>query len=134
MQPLIDIQSHTLFHPVLTTCSDAECRDEIVTSKKDVECLTGKSCEHFAYPNGDYEERELDYVREAGYASARTLDAGWNDGKTDPYRLKAVIVSDDASVNLLAAQMTNLPAYFRYLKQGSLKGKYPVIDLKKEKE
>ena len=54
-----------------------------------MEQLTGAACEHFAYPNGDYGSREIATLEAAGYKTARTCDIGWNDHKTDPYRLKA---------------------------------------------
>jgi len=44
MKDLISFQSHTRFHPVLTTCSDDECEREIRLSKKEIEMIVGKEC------------------------------------------------------------------------------------------
>src|SRR4051794_622655 len=66
--------SHTRFHPVLTTCSDHEARQEIELSKDEVEHFSGRGCTHFAYPYGDHGARELEYVERAGYRTARTID------------------------------------------------------------
>jgi peptidoglycan/xylan/chitin deacetylase (PgdA/CDA1 family) len=129
MKDFVDFQSHTRFHPVLTTCRDDECGDEIARSKKEVEKLTAKECEHLSYPNGDYTEREIEIVKRAGYRSARTIDVGWNTINTDPYRLKITGIDDDASINMLAAQMTGVIPYLGYLLKGSFNGRHPTIRL-----
>ena len=49
---------------------------------------------------------------------------GWNDRNTDPFRLRITGVTDDASVNLLAAQLSRITGYLRYLSRGSLTGKH----------
>ncbi len=113
MHPYVEFGCHTRFHPVLTNCSDQICWEEIETSKKHLEALLSKAVVHFAYPNGDYGAREIDYVRKCGYDSARTLYYGWNDLDSDPYRLKVSEIHDDASINILCAQLGGI---FRYLK------------------
>jgi peptidoglycan/xylan/chitin deacetylase (PgdA/CDA1 family) len=134
MKDYVDFQSHSLFHPVLTTCSDEECKNEIFQSKKEIEELLNKKCLHFAYPNGDYTEREIELVKKAGYLSARTIDVGWNDFNTNPYKLKAKMVTDSASINLLAAQLSGITQFFRYFLKGSFTGKYPIIGLRRDKK
>ncbi len=127
MADVVQFGSHTRFHPVLTMSDDQECADEIIRSRAEVEALTGRPCDHFAYPNGDYTEREIDLVRRAGYSCARTIDAGWNGVNADPYRLKSTGVSDDASVHRLAAQVSGAMSYLRYLRHGSFRGRWPTI-------
>jgi peptidoglycan/xylan/chitin deacetylase (PgdA/CDA1 family) len=106
MRDAVDFGAHSRFHPILPMCAADECRQEIVVSKEEVETLARKPCHHFSYPNGSYGHREVEMVREAGYASARTTDVGWNSSNTDVFRLKAIEVSDDASINRLAANLT----------------------------
>jgi peptidoglycan/xylan/chitin deacetylase (PgdA/CDA1 family) len=127
MAHAVEFGSHSRFHPVLTMCELEECADEIVRSRTEVQALIGRPCEHFAYPNGDYTEREIELVRSAGYRSARTIDAGWNGPRADPFRLKVTGVSDDASIYRLAAQVCGVMAYLRYLRLGSLSGRWPTI-------
>jgi len=104
-----DIGSHTRFHPVLTRCSDAECEREIAEARFEVEQLSGRPCLHFSYPNGNYGGREIGFLREAGYRSARTIEAGWNKAGADPYRLKILgLYRDDASVHRLCADLGGL--------------------------
>jgi len=126
MQDFVDFQAHTCFHPILTACSDDECKNEIFRCKSDLESLLGRDCKHFSYPCGDYTEREIELVRQAGFLSARTTDIGWNSINTDSYRLKAIEIPDDASVNMLAARLTGIPGYIIYLMRGSFSGKHPV--------
>jgi peptidoglycan/xylan/chitin deacetylase (PgdA/CDA1 family) len=125
MAPYVDFQSHSRCHPILIACGEAECRDEFVQSKSRLEELLSQKIRHFAYPNGDYRKREMDIARQSGYESARCLDLGWNDADTDPYRLKAMGIQDDASINILCGQISGLFNYFRFLRHGSYTGRHP---------
>jgi peptidoglycan/xylan/chitin deacetylase (PgdA/CDA1 family) len=128
MQPFVEFQSHGRFHPILTRCDNGECDAEIAQSRSEVETLVGRPCRHFAYPNGNYGEREIAVLKSAGYQSARTLDVGWNEEGSDPFRLKAVVVSDDSSRAWFAVQISGIPAYVRHLRGGSLFGRMPQFE------
>jgi peptidoglycan/xylan/chitin deacetylase (PgdA/CDA1 family) len=108
--------SHTQWHPVLPACSDAVARAEIYTSKADLEELLDQPCLHFSFPNGDYSDRDVELVREAGYLSARTTDFGWVGPGADPFRLPILALPDDASVNVLAAYFSGILALKRAVK------------------
>lgn len=125
MLPYVDFQSHSKFHPVLTTCEDKECLEEIKESKEALEKLLNKKIEHFAYPNGDYSSRETEFLKRCGYKSARTVDIGFNDMNSDPYKLKAIGIEDDACISILCGQITGLFGYIRYFRHGSFKGMRP---------
>lgn len=125
MMPYVDFQSHSRFHPVLTTCEDKECLEEIKKSKEALEKMLNKKIEHFAYPNGDYGSRGIDFLKKCGYKSARTLDIGFNDMNSDPYKLKAIGIEDDACISILCGQIIGLFGYIRYFRHGSFKGMHP---------
>ena len=126
MRAHVDFQAHTRFHPVLTRCSDSECADEIGTSRHELEALLRGACEHFAYPNGNYGDREVGLVAAAGYKSARTCDVGWSDHRSDPLRLPTIIIDDGASTRRFAAQLTGIPLFLHYLKKGGgWRGRFP---------
>jgi peptidoglycan/xylan/chitin deacetylase (PgdA/CDA1 family) len=127
MKAAVDFASHTRFHPVLTTCIDPDCADEIESSKAETEGLIQGPCLDFSYPNGDYGERELALVRRAGYRSGRTVDLGWNEARTDPFRLKVLGTSDVASVNRLAADLAGASGYLARLKDGSFTGRHRPV-------
>ncbi|MFM0432823.1 polysaccharide deacetylase family protein [Paraburkholderia aspalathi] len=121
MSPYVDFQSHTRFHPTLTRCEDDECAEELIGSKAEVERLVGRSCEHFAYPYGIYGSREVAILKAAGYKTGRTTDVGWNDERSDPFRLKAFDIEDDSSVPWFAVQLTGLTLMPRYLRLGRVR-------------
>ena len=124
MKSHVDFQPHTQFHPILPLTPDDESRCEIADSKRDLESMLGRRCDHFSYPNGQYSSRDVEYVRQAGFLTSRTVDVGWNDLQTDPLKLKITGVTDDASVNVLAAQLSGITMFLRYLLRGSLTGKF----------
>jgi peptidoglycan/xylan/chitin deacetylase (PgdA/CDA1 family) len=95
MKPLIDFQSHTVSHPVLTRCGTEKARREIEGSRRELARRFGLSVYALAYPNGDYSERELALARQAGYDCAVTVDFGFNDVDTDLFRLRRICINDD---------------------------------------
>ncbi|WP_448206187.1 polysaccharide deacetylase family protein [Azospirillum sp. sgz302134] len=111
-----DYGAHTRTHPILLQCDDTRCAEEIALCKSELEEALGQPCRHFAFPNGDFSEREVEIIRSAGYRTARTIQPGWNGPHADPLRLKAVPVSDDAPVDWLAVQVTGVPAWLRMRK------------------
>lgn len=122
LKEYVTFGSHTRFHPILTQCSQEEQKNEIVNSKYELEKLCGTPINHFAYPNGNYNDYSVKYVREAGYATARTTDVGWNDTNSNMYTLKVLGISDDANLTKLRFQISGLSMWIQYLLRGSLKG------------
>ena len=84
-------------------------------SLTEIEGLTGSPCRHLSYPNGDYTDRETRLVQDAGYASARTTEIGWNGRDAVPLRLRIISLADFASVDVLAAHLAGLLAVRRLL-------------------
>jgi hypothetical protein len=74
------IGSHTVTHPILPKCTDEEVYLEITHSKKQLEDILQHEINGFAYPNGDFTEREINMVERAGYQLAFS---------TKPYYLTA---------------------------------------------
>lgn len=68
-----EIGAHTMTHAHLTKISDAEAYSEIVDSKKYLEEVTGQEVLSFCYPRGEYHQRHVAMVRDAGFAYARTI-------------------------------------------------------------
>ncbi len=65
-------------------------------------------------------------MQAAGFKSARTCDIGWCDQNSDPYRLPTIIVDDSASITRFAAQLTGIPLFVRYLREGGgWNGRFP---------
>jgi peptidoglycan/xylan/chitin deacetylase (PgdA/CDA1 family) len=92
------IGAHTVNHPILTHEFEEIARREVTESKRDLEALTGLSVRHFAYPNGDHNEQVVRCVRESGFATAVTTQAGWNTVGSDVYRLHRFVVHETMCV------------------------------------
>jgi peptidoglycan/xylan/chitin deacetylase (PgdA/CDA1 family) len=115
--PLVDFQSHTVSHPILTACSDEKATDEITRSKRQLESELGLRVNALAYPNGSYGEREKDITRAAGYLCGMTIDPGFNATTTPLDALKRLVVRDDCGVNELVVRSCGFWALMRSLAQ-----------------
>lgn len=69
----IEVGSHTVTHPRLSSLSDAELREELVASRDRLGDELGASCQWLAYPFGDEDQRVRVAARQAGYAGAFAL-------------------------------------------------------------
>ena len=65
--------SHGVNHVFLTRRSTETIRYELKTSKKMLEDRTGKPVQFFSYPYGDYNNKIIELVHEAGYDAAFSL-------------------------------------------------------------
>jgi peptidoglycan/xylan/chitin deacetylase (PgdA/CDA1 family) len=93
---ILEIGSHTRTHPNCDKLvSDQEIEREIFGSKIELEKRAGQKIEHFCYPAGSYDERIIACVKKYGYKSAVTVERGFNDGKSDLYRLKRIPTGND---------------------------------------
>jgi peptidoglycan/xylan/chitin deacetylase (PgdA/CDA1 family) len=63
----IEIGSHTVTHPYLTTMTDEAMKFELSDSKRLIEQHTGKQVKSIAYPAGAYDRRVQECARECGY-------------------------------------------------------------------
>lgn len=99
MAPYVDFQSHTMFHPILPMCDDETARQEIFESKHKLEEDYGLKIYALAYPNGDYTDREIRLCKDAGYKMALTTESGFNDYRTDLFKLKRIGTNDTEDIN-----------------------------------
>lgn len=87
----VEIGAHTISHPILTSLDDDSARLEIVSGKRQLEALVGKTVRLFAYPNGkvgqDYDARHVEMVRQAGFFAAFTTAVGAITGDQDRFQL-----------------------------------------------
>lgn len=114
MLPFVNFQSHTVFHPCLTKCSDNEAREEIFTSKEMLEKEYGLNVNAIAYPNGDYSYRDIRLCMDAGYEFGLTTDPGFNTCNTDPFRLKRISVNDTDDINELIVRASGFWAFLKF--------------------
>ena len=113
MKSAVDFQSHTVFHPILPACSSERARWEVIESKESLEREYGLEIYALAYPNGDYSDREIELLENAGYTCGLTLDAGFNDSETDLFCLRRVALPDDAGVNEVIVKTSGLWTFLK---------------------
>jgi len=79
--PYITIGAHSHCHNILPQLEPAEIEQSIRLSKTLLENWTGRSVDHFAYPDGVYDDTVSEIVRRAGFRSAvMTEPTLWRDG------------------------------------------------------
>ncbi|MCB9305453.1 MAG: polysaccharide deacetylase family protein [Lewinellaceae bacterium] len=113
LKGVIDLQAHTIFHPILPQCDDDEAHEEIVTAKKILERVLDLEITSIAYPNGDYCDRDIELAKEAGYRSGITVDFGFNTIDSDLFRLKRLSVNDTKNLDELAVKASGVWAFFK---------------------
>ena len=91
----VQFGAHTVTHEELPTCDDETAWREISESKRQLEETLGVPVEHFAYPSGNVSPRDVDYVRRAGFRSARIMRRGWNSPRSDLHMLMDLGPGDD---------------------------------------
>lgn len=89
----MDIGSHTRTHADLNQLDDAQAREEIAGSKRDLERLLACEVRHFCYPYGRYRPEHIRMATEAGYVSATTTRRGRVHPGDDPMALRRVLVA-----------------------------------------
>jgi len=118
MKPVVDFQSHTVYHPLLPQCSEPRALDEIRDSKIQLEDKFGLSINALAYPNGDYSAREIAAAQQSGYQCALSLDPGFNSRQTPAFQLKRICINDDASLTELIVKASGLWEFLKNLARG----------------
>lgn len=104
MKHAVNFQCHTVFHPCLPKCDREEAWEEIVESKRALEEEYGLEVDTLAYPNGDYSDREIALLKEAGYRNAITVDFGFNSLKTNPFQFKRISIDDMGDVDAICVK------------------------------
>ncbi|WP_213999933.1 polysaccharide deacetylase family protein [Arsukibacterium sp.] len=88
----IAIGAHTINHPILKVMSEEQQKQEISSSKHQLESWLEKPINHFAYPNGgenvDFDERTVEIVKQSNFKSAVVTDWGISTPATSRLKLK----------------------------------------------
>jgi peptidoglycan/xylan/chitin deacetylase (PgdA/CDA1 family) len=89
----MDIQSHSISHPDLTTLSPQEAHREILESKAILESHLNRPVIAFAYPFGKYNDSVIAIVKAAGYRCALGTEAGTTQAPANLYSLKRIQIT-----------------------------------------
>lgn len=84
---VFDVGAHGATHRPLRDLSDSELMAELTTSRGKLERWTGRPVRTMAVPGNWYDDRVLQFARDAGYEAVFTSDRGLIAGGSDMYRL-----------------------------------------------
>jgi peptidoglycan/xylan/chitin deacetylase (PgdA/CDA1 family) len=112
----MEIGSHSVTHPVLSTVADdLELRREVFDSKLAIEAHTKRPVTALAYPVGGpkaYNDRVIQVVREAGYRYAFTYTSGLNRPQAmNPFAIKRLAVERYTSRDRFSAMLAAPPMF-----------------------
>lgn len=94
--PGFSIGSHTVTHQHLTRIPLDDVVFEVTSSKEHLESEIKRPVTLFSYPYGDFNQGVITAVRSAGYTSAGTIEYGRNSIRSDPFRLKRVLIPNQS--------------------------------------
>jgi len=106
----ITIGSHSVTHPILPMCTDEESLFEIKESKRKLENILKTQVDHFAYPNGDFSLREVNYLKNNGYSLAFSTIPKYltKENIVDRYTLPRFELLENASFAENICRMTGI--------------------------
>jgi len=119
---LVEIGSHTVNHPVLSSLNEEESLWQLTESRAQIERNLGRKVKCFCFPNGkqtDYRAIHLRQVQEAGYASAVSAQFGMVSEGSNIFELPRIGVSG-ASNPLSFAKDIDGAAYYHLRIRASL--------------
>lgn len=102
----MEIASHTVSHRRLTELNDEQIRDELRSSKAQLEDILGEPVTSLAYPFGAFDNRVLASVGGAGYRSACTTQTGWALRDGSPFTLRRLSIFNEDTPAVLARKLT----------------------------
>jgi peptidoglycan/xylan/chitin deacetylase (PgdA/CDA1 family) len=100
--PDIEFGAHAVHHRYLDELRDSELGEEIGPCKLQLEEITQRAVNSFAYPHGAYDKRVRQAVIDAGYVSAAAVKNAFSHPADDPYAIARWTVMADTSGARLA--------------------------------
>lgn len=92
----VEIGSHGLTHAHLPEVDDTALEREVAESKRALEALVGQEIVSFAYPYGEYDAREVEAVKRAGYLFGIGTVNGPVSIGADRYRIRRITIFADS--------------------------------------
>ena len=119
---LVEIGSHTVTHPILSSITDEESWRELTLSRAQIEEHIGKTVSLFCFPNGtpdDYRPSQVRQVQDAGYQGAVVTRFGMAAHGDDLYQLPRMGVGRRFDPLLFAKRLAGAD-YYQVKLQSSL--------------
>ena len=86
----IEIGAHTITHPNMAELDHAQCLTEMTESRRELERITGRTVETFAYPACHYGHAAVAAAEEAGFLAAVTCGGA---GSWDRFTIKRSLIT-----------------------------------------
>lgn len=97
----ISFGSHAMSHTILTHLSTEDVWDEIVGSKRFIEKKLHQPIYFMAYPNGNYDERITQIVKEVGMLACFTCKSGINQKLEELFELKRINMRENSASGII---------------------------------
>jgi len=95
----IDFGSHGMSHRILIRI-ETDSSEEISKSKAVIERKLEKEINSFSYPNGNYSDKIIKFIKNCGYTVAFGTERGLVSLNDDPYKLKRININKDMTQNI----------------------------------
>lgn len=112
---LMEIGSHTVTHPILSSVTDEESFDELIRSRAQIEEGIGRSVRSFCFPNGmpgDFRPAQVRQVADAGYDCSVIAQFGMVSNSSDRFQLPRIGMARKSSPEQIAKYLDGF-AYFQ---------------------
>lgn len=106
---VLDLGSHSLYHPKLPIMSRALIRKQLAESKQILETKTGRKVIDLAYPFGLFDPRVIEEAKAIGYRMAFTVNPGKNLPGTPVYNIHRSLVPWGQSQSAFNSILTMAP-------------------------
>lgn len=101
----IDFGSHGDKHLILTKAKIETIEEDLKISNEKLK-RNLKKVDFFAYPNGDYNDEVISILKKNGFAYALTTKYGFNDSRTDCFKLRRVTIDNNHSFLFFKANLS----------------------------
>ena len=117
----LEVGAHTVNHPILAVSDGVTARREIGEAREKLAHCIGGPVRAFAYPNGrpgtDFSAEHIRMVRQAGYTSAVTTQAGAADRHTPAFQIPRFTPWGPGALRTSLQVGRNLLARPRYIQE-----------------
>ena len=116
-QNRIAIANHTHTHPMLNNCSSVEVEEELNEVKKKFEKWSFSYFNVFAYPNGNWDHRTENLIKNKGVSIAFLFDHQLNKSNVNPLRISRIAVNTDDDLPEFRVKVSGLHSRIFSLKK-----------------
>jgi peptidoglycan/xylan/chitin deacetylase (PgdA/CDA1 family) len=111
---LMEIGSHTVTHPILSSVTDEESFEELTRSRAQIEQGVDRSVRSFCFPNGmpgDFRPSQVRQVADAGYDCSVIAQFGMVGNSSDRYQLPRIGMARKRSAEQIAKYLDGFAYY-----------------------